>query len=87
LVFGIWFKFCSYGHWRTQCLYSTKVKMLCRKSVVIPMRSCTLPFFFFNDISGKCSTYSKIFCFLYAAEDVDLWILMQNEVQMLIYGF
>ena len=63
--------------------------MLCRKSVVIPMRSCTLPFFFYiyNYISVKCSTYSKIFCFLYAAEDVDLWILMQNEVQMLIYGF
>jgi hypothetical protein len=56
--------------------------------MIIPKRFCTLPFFsfFFNYISVKCSTYFKIFCFLYAAEDVDLWILMQNGVKMLIYG-
>ena len=44
-------------------------------------------FFFFNSTSVKCSTYSKIFCFFYVDEDVDLWILMQNEVRILIYEF
>jgi len=49
------------------------------------MRSCTLPKKFKNYTSVKCSTCSKIFCFLYAIEDVDLLILMQSGVRMLIY--
>jgi hypothetical protein len=51
------------------------------------MRSCTLPFSFYNSTNVKCLACSKIFYFFYAAEDVDLWILMQSGVRMLIHGF
>jgi hypothetical protein len=75
LVFGIRFKFCSYGHWRTQCLYSTKVKMLCRKSVVIPMRSCTLPFFF------------SLIILMLSVQHILKSFVFFMQLKMLIYGF